>query len=150
MKNELLDLNDIFVKKTFNTKEDFFDFISCHLIEENKVKNTFETNILDREKTFPTGLDTGKIGVAIPHTGYENSNTNQIVITTLASPLGFNKMDDPNDVVEVSVILLILFDKPEKQPEILKQIMAVIQNQEFLEALLKQDSAESIVELFKR
>lgn len=150
MENELLDADDVFVQMLFESKEDYFEFITDHLEKENKIKDGYKKSILEREVSFPTGLATENMGVAIPHTGYEQANTNQIVITTLKKPVKFNRMDDPKEVVEASLILLILFDKPEKQPEILKQIMATIQNQEFLEKLLKQNNVNDVMKLFTK
>ena len=150
MEDNLLNLNDIFVDMSFNSRDEFFNFITKHLRDENKIKSNFKNNILERENSFPTGLDTGKIGVALPHTDYKYSNTNQLVITTLADPLSFQRMDDPDRVIRVSIIILILFDKPEKQPTILKKIMEVIQNQKILQQIKDQNSAENVLKILKK
>lgn len=150
MENELFDASDVFVQMEFNTKQDFFEFITNHLQKENKIKEGFKDSLLNREKSFPTGLVTETMGIAIPHTEYEYSNTNQIVITTLKQPLEFKRMDDPTENVDVSIILLILFDKPEKQPEILKQIMTTIQDKSFLDELLQQENVDNVLKLLKK
>lgn len=150
MENELFDANDVFVQMDFDTKKEFFKFITSHLRKENKIKDGFKDSLLNREKSFPTGLVTESMGIAIPHTEYEYSNTNQIVVTTLKKPLKFNRMDDPVKTVDVSIILLILFDKPEKQPEILKQIMTTIQDKDFLDELLQQNNVTEVLKLFKK
>ena len=150
MENELFDASDVFVQMEFNTKQDFFEFITNHLQKENKIKEGFKDSLVNREESFPTGLVTETMGIAIPHTEYEYANTNQIVITTLKQPLEFKRMDDPTENVDVSIILLILFDKPEKQPEILKQIMTTIQDKSFLDELLQQENVDNVLKLLKK
>ncbi|MDF7638009.1 PTS sugar transporter subunit IIA [Lactobacillus sp. ESL0791] len=148
MNNINIDKKDIFLNKEFSSRKQFYDFITNILLEEGKIKDTYKNSILVRESKFPTGLDTGEIKVAIPHTDYNQSNVTQLVITTLSKPIKFKKMDNPVDEIEVSIIFLILFNKPEKQLLMLKQIMNIIQDQVFLKNLLKQNSTSEVISLF--
>ncbi|MCI1881988.1 MAG: PTS sugar transporter subunit IIA [Sporolactobacillus sp.] len=150
MDASLLDNRDIFIGKTFSSCHAFYDFITDHLLFEQKIKDGYKQSILHREEKFPTGLDTGLIKVAIPHTDYNQSNTTQLVITTLSQPVKFRQMDKPSKEIAVSIILLILFDKPQKQLTLLQQIMKIVQNQQILTEIMAQKTTNSMVRLFKK
>ncbi|MFT8362282.1 MAG: PTS sugar transporter subunit IIA [Sporolactobacillus sp.] len=149
MDKSLFDERDIFVHQTFHSRDDFYDFVTAHLLDENKIKPDYRASIIQREKNFPTGLNTGAIKVAIPHTDYTRSNTTQIIVTTLAQPIKFHQMDCPERTIDVSIILLILFDKPQKQLAILQQMMEIVQNQQTLNALLVQKDKQSIIKILE-
>lgn len=149
MDQSLLDSQDIFINKSFASREEFYGFITEHLLSEKKIKPSYKESILKREENFPTGLDTGSIKVAIPHTDYNQSKTTQLVITTLAEPIKFRQMDDPSQEIDISIILLILFNQPKKQLVLLQQIMKIVQNQQILTNILSQKTSDSMINLFK-
>lgn len=145
-----LSIENIFIDQEFSNQKDFFDEISKHLVRNNYVKSGYFESLITRETNYPTGLATGEINVAIPHTDYQFSNTTQLVITTLKKPIIFNRMDDPDETVSVQLIILILFDKPEKQLELLGKIMAIVQNQALLLEMLKAKTPEEICQLVNK
>ncbi|WP_225418504.1 PTS sugar transporter subunit IIA [Loigolactobacillus iwatensis] len=149
MDTELIDKNDIFINQEFKSNTDYFQKTYQVLLKEGKVKKKFIDNILQREKDYPTGLNTGEIKVAIPHTDYTYSNTTQLVVTTFKSPVEFYQMDNSSSKISVNLAVMILFNNPKKQPETLKYIMKIIQNQSSLSMIMKQQSKESMSKLFK-
>jgi len=124
--------------------------ICAHLLREEKIAPDFEKHLLLREEEYPTGLKLGKINVAIPHADYEYSKTTQLVVATLESPVLWNNMENPDEALRVSVVVMSLFDKPEKQIEALKQIMGVIQSQEALQQIVNATTFDQVVEAFNK
>lgn len=147
---ELVSDADIFIDREFQDEQDYFEMVAKHLLGEGKVKTSFLENILQREKDYPTGLDTGEIKVAIPHTDYTNANTTQLVVTTFKSPVGFHQMDDPDYVIPVNLAIMILFDNPEKQPQMLKYIMGIVQSQTNLREIVNTKNVKSMKRLFEK
>lgn len=147
---ELVSEADIFIDREFQDEQDYFEMVAKHLLGERKVKTSFLENILQREKDYPTGLDTGEIKVAIPHTDYTNANTTQLVVTTFKSPVGFHQMDDPDYVIPVNLAIMILFDNPEKQPQMLKYIMGIVQSQTNLREIVNTKNVKSMKQLFEK
>ncbi|KLI74668.1 PTS transporter subunit IIA-like nitrogen-regulatory protein PtsN [Lacticaseibacillus zeae DSM 20178 = KCTC 3804] len=146
---ELVSDADIFIDQEFQDEQEYFEMVATHLLEERKVKTSFLENILQREKDYPTGLNTGEIKVAIPHTDYTNANTTQLVVTTFKSPVGFHQMDDPDYVIPVNLAIMILFDNPEKQPQMLKYIMEIVQSQTNLREIINTKNVKSMKQLFE-
>ncbi len=141
--------SDIFINQDFLDERDYFRTVSDHLRKEGKVRDSFFKSILQREENYPTGLDTGKIKVAIPHTDYTNANTTQLVVTTFRKPVGFHQMDEPDYIIPVNLAIMILFNNPEKQPEMLKYIMGIVQSQENLNKIIEAKDIKSMKQLFE-
>ena len=70
------------------------------------------------------------------------------MVATLASPVAWKNMEDPDDQVMVSVVVLSLFDKAEKQLEALKKIMGIIQDQDTLKQVLSASGPDEVVSIF--
>lgn len=149
MESNLLSKDDIFLNQNFKNTKSYYEKICEHLFKEKKVDSEYFKSIEDREKQFPTGLKTGKICVAIPHTDYQHSKTTQLVITTLKDPVYFKQMDDPEKECAVNIIIQILFDTPEKQLLLLKELMEIIKDQHFLKKVIEATDTDTIVNLFK-
>lgn len=147
MDKNLVAVDGIMLNQSFKSKEEFFHKIGNELKERGKVKEGFYEAIMSREDTYPTGLDTGEIKIAIPHTDYQFSNTTQLIITTLTEPVNFFQMDDPALEIGVNIIILILFDKPEKQIGILEQIMKIVKDQALLKKLMHVETPEKVQNL---
>ena len=59
-------------------------------------------------------------------------------------------MDDPTKLCGVNIIIQILFYTPDKQVELLKQLMNLIQNQNFLQDVLDANNKKTILDLFEK
>lgn len=98
------------------------------LLKAGYVKGSFLSHVLEREKNYPTGIDTSPISkdlpnVAIPHTEGEFVNARLIVPVVLEHPIKFKNMIDPSQELEVRFLFMILNNDPEGQANILAQIM---------------------------
>ncbi|MCJ0591079.1 PTS sugar transporter subunit IIA, partial [Enterococcus cecorum] len=60
--------SNVFIHKKFKNEEEYFDYMSNFLEKHDLVTNEYRKAILDREESFPTGLEIGDINIAIPHT----------------------------------------------------------------------------------
>lgn len=145
-----LQLENIHVKQNFSDQQEFFETITKKLKEKGLIKDGYYEAIVTRESKYPTGLDSGAVKVAIPHTDYEYSNTTELVVTTLEKPIAFNLMDDPDSEVNVDIIILILFDNPEKQLDLLTNIMTIIQNQDLLTEISNATTSQEIYQLLNK
>ncbi|MCZ3622216.1 PTS sugar transporter subunit IIA [Lactobacillus mulieris] len=109
-------------------RNEIFEEVYQKLLKLNYVKGNFLDNVIQRENTYPTGIDTSPISgelanVAIPHTEGEFVNTRLIVPIALKYPVKFNNMIDPSQELEVKFLFMILNNDPEGQANILAQIM---------------------------
>ena len=53
------------------------------------VKETYGEALLQREKEYPTGLETGETNVAIPHVDIKHVNSAAIAVGILEKPIEF-------------------------------------------------------------
>lgn len=139
---------DILLNIDAESCQEVLHLVSTHLFGEGKVKQTYEEHLIDREREYPTGLALGDINVAIPHTDYQYANTTQLLVATLKKPVEWHNMEDSDESIPVSVVVLSVFDKPEHQLEALQKIMGVLQNQELVAQIADADSAQQVIELF--
>lgn len=148
MNKIIINEENIFLNKKFTDQKEYFDYIFNSLYERGIVKKNYFKSIVRREAQFPTGLDTGEIKIAIPHTDFQVSKGTAIIITVLERPLLFSKMDNPVEKIKVDIIVQIVFDSPEKQPELLKKLMKLVSDQENLYLLKNCKNKKEVIELF--
>lgn len=139
---------DILLNIDAESCQEVLHLVSTHLFGEGKVKQSYEEHLVSREREYPTGLALGSINVAIPHTDYQYANTTQLLVATLKKPVEWHNMEDSEESIPVSVVVLSVFDKPEHQLEALQKIMGVLQNQELVAQIADADSAQQVIELF--
>ncbi|MCH3947811.1 MAG: PTS sugar transporter subunit IIA [Olsenella sp.] len=139
---------DVLLNVDADSCEEVLHMVSSHLLGEGKVKQSYEEHLIDREREYPTGLALGDINVAIPHTDYQYANTTQLLVATLKMPVEWHNMEDSDETIPVSAVVLSVFDKPEHQLEALQQIIGVLQNQELVARIVTSDSAQQVIELF--
>ncbi|MEG0077318.1 PTS sugar transporter subunit IIA [Anaerorhabdus sp.] len=131
------------------TKEEALEKMAMLLEEKKYVKNTYLNAILEREETYPTGIDTEGINVAIPHCDIANVNEAALCVGVLKHPIEFAKMDDPDTNIKVSMIIMMALTEPHGHIEMLRKIIALIQDQEVLSEIIKTDSPKTIYDLTK-
>jgi PTS system galactitol-specific IIA component len=118
------------------------------LLEKKIVKESFVAAVLEREKTFPTGLP-ASIGVAIPHTDSKHVIDECISIVTLKKPVEFRGMGNPKEIVMAQIIFLLAIKNPAKQLGILQKIITIIQNKEMLEKIKAAQDPERVYNLIR-
>ena len=109
------------------------------MFQEGYVNEGFHNAIIRREENFPTGLPTGEINVAIPHTDPEYVNRPAVCLGILDSPVKFNVMGMENETVLVSVLFMLAIKKKEDQLGLLQKLIATCQDQETLKVIQSGD-----------
>ena len=117
--NQLFDKNLVFCLQADN-QEHLFNQVA-NLLEERKIVTpSYRTALIEREKSFPTGLDMEFLGkdlpnVAIPHTDIEHNLAEKVVVVRLNQA--------PDKEVEVSLLFFIINNSSSSQTNILAQLM---------------------------
>ncbi|MCU5773499.1 PTS sugar transporter subunit IIA [Erwiniaceae bacterium BAC15a-03b] len=106
------------------------------LIADGQVVEDFADYVLAREETFPTGLPTEPVGVAIPHTDHRHVHHNAFGLGILPAPVSFADMAGEPDPVPVRVVFLLALSESNKQLNALGWIMELIQDSDFMQELL--------------
>lgn len=106
------------------------------LVASGHVTPEFADDTWQREQTFPTGLPTQPLAVAIPHADPDHVNQSAVCIGILAEPVEFGQMGtDGSTRLAVRQIFLLAIKEREKQVEMLRQLIGLIQKGNLLEQL---------------
>lgn len=137
------------VKKTPKTTEEAFELLSNELLKNHCVTDDFYKNIVQREKTFPTGLKINGIGVAIPHTDSQYVTNSQIAFMSLENPLSFIEMGTNDKEIKVSLLFMLALKEPHEQLEMLQSLIEMFQMPGVLESLLTVNTVEEYLAIIK-
>ncbi len=135
---------NILVQAKADSCEEIIRQLGSLLFEHGLVKDTFVQAVLDREQVFPTGLQTGILGMAIPHTDTEHVNSPALAIATLSQPVVFQAMGDPDTRVSVLVVMMLAISDPKAVVHVLRKIISILEDNEALTGLLGASSREEI------
>ena len=130
-------------------QSDLFEQVASLLEERQIVTPTYRSALIEREKSFPTGLDMEFLGkdlpnVAIPHTDIVHNLTENVVVVRLDQPVTFHNMIAPDKEVQVSLLFFIINNTSSSQTNILAQLMDFFTSNGNLEALSKLDSEDKL------
>jgi PTS system galactitol-specific IIA component len=120
------------------------------LQERGYVRDTFVDAVLDREKTFATGLPTPEIQVAIPHADPEHVIRQAIAIGVLAEPVAFGEMGDPESTVDVRIVCMLAVSQSEVLVSLLRNLVGMLQDPELLRRIVGLKEAGEIAQTFNQ
>jgi PTS system galactitol-specific IIA component len=120
-----------------SNKDEAIEKLGTLLLSNGYVKDTFVPAVRAREQEFATGLPTGVVGVAIPHTDAHHVLKQAVAVGILPTPVEFCEMGDPEDKpVDVRLIFMLAVPDKNKVMTVLQQVIAIIQSQDFLTSLV--------------
>jgi len=120
------------------------------LLAAGYVRDSFVAAALSRESELPTGLPLGAVyNAAIPHTDVEHVIKPALAVATLKNPVAFKNMIDPEDTVQVHLVILMALDQPKVQVEMLQEIALVLQDSATIEGLVQASSIEEVLTSLK-
>lgn len=133
------------VENLKNSKEVLSSLADC-LIEEKIVKQSFKEAILEREDSYPTGLQFDGYGIALPHTDSEHVIKSQIAIMTLEKPVKFVEMATSDKEIDVKTIFMLALKDSNQHIKILQKVMELLQDREDMTKIESFDDSKENVE----
>lgn len=131
-----------------DSSDDIFEALGGELVKQGYCKESYVQALKDREAEFPTGINTGEKGVAIPHTDVSHVNKKGIAIATIKKPVSFMEMGTDDEYVNVQVVFMLAVDE-KGHLELLQAILGILQDQEVLNRLIEAKKPEEIIEIIK-
>lgn len=132
-----------------NNKE-VLSSLADYLIEEKMVKPSFKNAVLEREDSYPTGLQFDGYGIALPHTDSDHVIKSQIAIMTLEKPVKFIEMASTDKEIDVKTIFMLALKDSNQHIKILQKVMELLQDKEAMSKIESfDDSKESVDKLIK-
>lgn len=130
------------------SSDDIFEALGGELVKQGYCKGSYVQALKDREAEFPTGINTGERGVAIPHTDVSHVLKKGIAIATLKQPVSFMEMGTDDEYVKAQVVFMLAVDE-KGHLELLQAILGILQDQDILKKLAQAKDAEEVIEIIK-
>ncbi len=119
------------------------------LQEKGYAKDSYINALIQREIKYPTGINMGETGVAIPHTDPEEVVKEGIAIAVLTDPVAFGQMGTEQGTVMVKLVFVLAIREPGSQVERLKQMMQLLRDQEVLEQLKNASDSRTVINIIR-
>lgn len=130
-----------------NTVEEAERVLASALLEHGYVKPSYVSAVLERERDYPTALELGGYCVAIPHTESEHTRNGGIALGVLKKPVMWRRMDDPDELCPVSLVIMLAVNDPHDHLELLQRVIGLVQDQGLIRAILAADVPEDVINL---
>ncbi|MGE5483597.1 MAG: PTS sugar transporter subunit IIA [Ignavibacteriales bacterium] len=144
----LLDRDLCFARLRIGTDESVLRYLSAALLARGYVENGFEQALLKREREFPTALPTDGLKVAIPHTDSEHVRKSAVAVASVDPPVSFHVMGNPEEILPVSVVFLLVIKDRDRQVEILRELVGgVIRIPSLVEKVFDATTGHDIYEV---
>ena len=128
-----------------STSEEVIRLLAQRLQTLGYVRDTFADAVVKREQEMPTGLPLERDeNVAVPHTDPEHVIKPGVALATLARPVTFANMEDPDEMLAVGTVFLLAIHDKDQQIDTLRQIMTIIQSPIVLDGFKQAQSLGDI------
>jgi len=130
-----------------NTKE-AIQLLGGIMAKKGFVQELYWEDVLKREETFPTGLPTQPVAIAIPHADPDRVIKSGIAIAVFEQPVKFRIMgsNDP-DTLDVPVVFMLALKDFKEQTAVIRDLMLLIQSGDTIRAIYGAESNEEIFQL---
>ena len=122
-------------------------FLTDYLLEKGFVKEGYREAILKREASFPTGLSTGEINIAIPHADTSYVNQAALCVGILKKPVKFSAMDEPDHQIDVNIIIVLALKEAHGHLEMLQKVVELIKDQDNLKSIVTAEDKKPVYNL---
>ena len=119
------------------------DVLAGKLHEEGLVVAEYGEQTYQRELEHPTGLPTKPFCIAFPHADAQGVHSSGLALATLAQPVGFRNMGDPDEELQVSLVIMLANRNPEEQIQTLRNLALLFSQPDKLVALRDQPTAQA-------
>lgn len=132
-----------------STSESAIKIAADDLYNRGIVKKDFFNKVMERENEYPTGLNVGKFGVAIPHTDSQYVNRSQIEFVSFKNPVKFKNMGNISEEIDVNFIFMLAMSQPHEQTEVLSKLMDKFLDEDFMLRLKECETKEEYESILK-
>lgn len=149
-KDFVLDYDLIELNAPYSTREELLRHLGNKLEEKGYVKKGYTNALVQREIDYPTGINTGTIGVAIPHTDAIHVNQTTIAVAVLENSIEFEEMGGMDGKVNVDIVLGLVVAEPKLHLSFLQKLMGLFQEKETLLRIKNANDPAEIEEILTK
>ena len=127
-----------------NSKDVIF-LLSGKLEKKGAVSDKYGEAAYKRELSYPTGLPAKPFSIAFPHADCEMVHQSALAVATLAEPVVFNSMEDPEIKLPVCIVVLMANRNPDEQVKVLRQLVTIFRKPKNMNELRDQKNISDLV-----
>lgn len=144
-----IDKDLIFLDPKVQSIDMLFELMCAELEKRGWIKADFFSSLIERERRFPTGLDTGKIKIAIPHTDPGRVIIEGMAVAVIKKPLDFAEMGYPDKrLLPVNIVFLLLLKKG--KVKFYHKLLNKIKNSDILLKIYESENRQDACQLLTR
>jgi PTS system galactitol-specific IIA component len=118
------------------------DALAGRLFEQGLVSAEYGLRTFEREQEHPTGLPTTPFYIAFPHADADGVVRSALAAALLSRPVSFKNMADPDEDLDVHLVLMLANNNPEEQIQTLRSLALLFGQPDKLTALRSQLTPE--------
>lgn len=150
MSDILFDESMILELEDVNSNTQALTLLTDYLLEKGYVKEGYKEAILEREASFPTGLSTGAINIAIPHADTSYVNQAALCVGISKKPVKFSAMDEPDHQIDVNIVIVLALKEAHGHLEMLQKVVELIKDQDNLKSIVTANDKEPVYNMIAR
>lgn len=145
MRESLLHEDLVMLDYAASGSEDLLEGLAKVLKAQGYVKDSFAQAVIEREKVFPTGLNTPGVKVVMPHTDPKHVNKPAILVAKLRQPVKFSEMGNSGKEVAAQLVFMLAVTDPKGHLETLGKLMAIFSDGEKLLEVYHAKSKQALI-----
>ncbi len=144
-----IDKDLIFLDPKVKSIDMLFELMCTELEKKHWIGADFFDTLVERERRFPTGLDTGKIKIAVPHADPDRVIIEGMAVAVIKKPIDFAEMGHPGKrLLPVNIVFLLLLKKG--KVEFYHKLLNKIKNSDILLKIYESGSRQDACRLLTR
>jgi PTS system galactitol-specific IIA component len=120
------------------------------LFDAGLVEEDYGQATIRRELEHPTGLPTRPFPIAFPHADAQGVKESALAVACLKNPVKFKNMADPDEDLEVEIVIMLANKSPEEQIETLRSLAELFGEPDKLAELKTINKSCAIVDWLKK
>ncbi len=131
--------------------EEAIRLLGAMMAVEGFVKEAYWEDVYKREQTFPTGLPTEPVAIAIPHADPDRVIKSGIAIAVFSKPVRFRIMgsNDP-DELDVPVVFMLALKNFKQQTAVIRDLLTLIQSKTIISDIYLAKSSKEIIKVIQQ
>lgn len=148
----MLEFNESLVACSLESPDSLtvINHLASRLSELGLVSQDYGRLTYERELEHPTGLPTKPFCIAFPHADATGVHRSALAVALLKKPVIFKNMADPDENLEVFIVLMLANKSPEEQIQTLRNLAMLFGEPEKLSALRDQSNPQEVSAWLRR
>lgn len=148
----MLNINEsmVLINIEANDCDEVISLLADVLHQQGFVTEAYGNQSCLREEIHPTGLPTKPFCIAFPHADCDGVIESALGVAIMKEPVGFKNMADPDEILQVEIVIMLANANPEEQIQVLKNLAVLFGEGDKLVDLRAQTTPGDAVKWLKR